>query len=503
MIALGNVHPGSTLYIPFETFAGATGAPITMSGFSTADIKIYKDGGTTERASTSGFILLDTDGTDFDGITGIQGFSIDLADNTTADFYKNGSKYFVVISTVTVDGQTMSFIAAYFRIAYENAFLSTFIATLSSQTSFTLSAGPAEDNALKGMQVIVQNAASGVQKTICVISAYTGSTKTVTLAAAPTFTAAAGDNIAVLNLAPLQPTTPGRTAAIDSSGRVDLGLWVGSAPSSLISGRLDCIIGGVTASAITSGAFAPNALDAVWSTSTRVLTAGTNIALAKGTGVTGFNDIAATAIVSSGAITTSGGAVTTTTNLTNAPPDSSGVTTLLSRLPAAFFSGITSLAQWLGMIGGKQTPNSTAQTEMRATGAGSGTFDATTDSTEALRDRGDAAWTTGSAAPTAPAIRAEIDSNSTQLAKLGTPVGASLAVDIAGVPAALLDLANGVETGLTLRQAMRLIAAAEAGQLSGAATTTIVIKAAGVPGTTRITATVDSDGNRSALTLNP
>lgn len=44
---------------------------------------------------------------------------------------------------------------------------------------------------------------------------------------------------------------------------------------------------------ITAAKFAANALDAVWSTTTRVLTAGTNIALAKGTGVTGFNDLSA------------------------------------------------------------------------------------------------------------------------------------------------------------------------------------------------------------------
>ena len=39
------------------------------------------------------------------------------------------------------------------------------------------------------------------------------------------------------------------------------------------------------------------AADKVWSTAARVLTAGTNIALAKGTGVTGFNDIAATDVL--------------------------------------------------------------------------------------------------------------------------------------------------------------------------------------------------------------
>lgn len=55
----------------------------------------------------------------------------------------------------------------------------------------------------------------------------------------------------------------------------------------------------------------------VWAVGTRTLTSGANIALAKGTGVTGFNDIAATAIVSGGAINTSGGAVTTVTNVTN------------------------------------------------------------------------------------------------------------------------------------------------------------------------------------------
>lgn len=59
------------------------------------------------------------------------------------------------------------------------------------------------------------------------------------------------------------------------------------------------------------------AADKVWGTGTRVLTAGTNIVLAKGTGITGFNDIAATAIVSGGAITTSGGAVSTVTSVTN------------------------------------------------------------------------------------------------------------------------------------------------------------------------------------------
>lgn len=55
---------------------------------------------------------------------------------------------------------------------------------------------------------------------------------------------------------------------------------------------------------------------------------------------------------------------------------------------AAVLTGITSLAQWLGLIAGKQTGNTTARTELRATGAGSGTYDEVTDSLEAIKDAG-------------------------------------------------------------------------------------------------------------------
>lgn len=58
-----------------------------------------------------------------------------------------------------------------------------------------------------------------------------------------------------------------------------------------------------------------------------------------------------------------------------------------------------------------------------------------------------------------------------------------------------------IETGVTAKQALAIIAAALAGQLSGAATTDVTIKAANNAGTTRIEATVDADGNRSAVTL--
>ncbi len=58
-----------------------------------------------------------------------------------------------------------------------------------------------------------------------------------------------------------------------------------------------------------------------------------------------------------------------------------------------------------------------------------------------------------------------------------------------------------VESGMNFRQAQSVIACAAAGVLAGAATTTITIAAANDALTNRITATVDADGNRSAVTL--
>ncbi len=65
---------------------------------------------------------------------------------------------------------------------------------------------------------------------------------------------------------------------------------------------------------------------------------------------------------------------------------------------------------------------------------------------------------------------------------------------------ALLDRAAGIETNRTVRQGLRLMLSALAGKLSGAATTTVTIRDTN-DGVNRIVATVDSNGNRSAVTL--
>ena len=197
---LGMTKPGSTIYIPFPTYKTSDGTPVTMTGLAVGDIKVYKNGGTTERASTSGYTLLDTDGIDFDTLTGIHGVSVDLSDDTTTDFWEAGARYFVVIGDITVDGITTRLIAGTFEIGYDGAALNTTIATLSTQASFTLDAGSTDNDAYNGCVALVHDKASAVQIAWGYVSDYVGSTKTVTLKAVPEqtgFTMAAGDNISL------------------------------------------------------------------------------------------------------------------------------------------------------------------------------------------------------------------------------------------------------------------------------------------------------------------
>lgn len=64
---------------------------------------------------------------------------------------------------------------------------------------------------------------------------------------------------------------------------------------------------------------------------------------------------------------------------------------------------------------------------------------------------------------------------------------------------AILDKANGVETGITLRQALRLLASVIGGRTTGSRTGVVVTR--NLADTKNVvTATIDSSGNRTALT---
>ena len=75
----------------------------------------------------------------------------------------------------------------------------TTIATLASQTSFTLTDGSADDDAYNGLAIVITDSATSTQKAVGVIDNYVGATKTITLRTDPgIFTMAAGDTVDVI-----------------------------------------------------------------------------------------------------------------------------------------------------------------------------------------------------------------------------------------------------------------------------------------------------------------
>ena len=75
----------------------------------------------------------------------------------------------------------------------------------------------------------------------------------------------------------------------------------------------------------------------------------------------------------------------------------------------------------------------------------------------------------------------------------------AITLEAQGFSSYLLDQED-IETGMTLRQALRLVTAATAGKISGGGTATITIRNAVADSADRITATVTTDGDRTAIT---
>jgi len=99
---------------------------------------------------------------------------------------------------------------------------------------------------------------------------YTGSTKTVTLVAGTTFTAAATDNISVMGRAPLQPTTAGRTLDVSAGGEAGIDWANVGTPGSTVSlsattvGSVSAVtsVAALGTGAITAASIATDAIDA-------------------------------------------------------------------------------------------------------------------------------------------------------------------------------------------------------------------------------------------------
>lgn len=81
----------------------------------------------------------------------------------------------------------------------------------------------------------------------------------------------------------------------------------------------------------------------------------------------------------------------------------------------------------------------------------------------------------------------------------GSPAATSDIPSVSAIADGLLDRADAIETSWTPRQALRIIFAALAGKVSGAATANVLIRDASDT-KNRINATVDANGNRTAVT---
>lgn len=210
-------------------------------------------------------------------------------------------------------------------------------------------------------------------------------------------------------------------------------------------------------------------------------------------------------------------------------------TTLTAAIWNALTSGMTTvgsigkkLADWV--VGTAQTGDSYARLGAPVGASVSADIAAIQADTDNLQTRLPAALVSGRMDSSVGAYPGNTAQTGDAFARLGAPAGASVSIDVAAVksdtaavkaktdnlpaaPAAvgdiptatqnadaLLDRSAGVETGITPRQALRLGLAADAGKLSGAATATIKIRDR-ADTKDRITATVDADGNRTAVTV--
>lgn len=298
----------------------------------------------------------------------------------------------------------------------------------------------------KGSVIVTTGGTGAGQHRLC--TAYNGSTKVATItpnwATNPdnttTFAVMAygAANIASIAGAAVSTTTAQLGVNAVQAGAV---AWGSGAITAASIASAAITSAKIATDAITSTGFAQSAADKVWATTSRTVSAATNITSTGGTTVPQTGDNYARLGAPAGAsVSADLAAVKTDTG------------NLVTRITSTLFAGITSLAQWLGLIAGKQTGDSTARTEIRATGAGSGTFDETTDSVEALRDRGDAAWTTGSAAPSASTVASAVRTElATELARVDVAVStrnAAAPLDAAGTRTAVGLASANLDTQL-------------------------------------------------------
>ena len=527
-------------------------------------------------------ILVDTGTTLPARLTGIEGAGFLTATDSIEAIRNQGDAAWItgVVSTPTI-------------------LQNTTIATLANQTSFTLTAGSVDDNAYKGAIIVVEDSATATQKAVGRISAYTGGTKTITLQEDPAvFTMAVGDTVDVIaDDKMFIDYTTAKAAFLDHS-----------------IATVDTVVDGIQTdlSNATDGLGAlKTGIDAIPTTAMRgtdsaALATGVDVTSIHGSALTetvggylaaGFTklfDVATPVLVASEVMRGTDGANTTTPDAAGVAPTSAEIRTEMEGAGTKLTLTLEDTADLQGNQAAWATATTTAlNTQGKldvnvevdtaladikldhllniavdtnwattvhldsvighiADVGTAATFTRTTDALEAIRNRGDAEWTT--ATTTALNAQGKLDVNAECDTALSDYGANTVVPDISGTAATLHGVTDGLVTTIdtvvdtilvdtndlqtnqgdwltatsvtvsdktgfslsaagvdaildeviegthTLRQYMRTFAAVLIGKCSGGGTDTIVYKDVSDI-KDRVTSTVTKDGNRTNVVL--
>ncbi len=325
----------------------------------------------------------------------------------------------------------------------------TAITSLTSQTEFIIDAGSPDDDAYNNCTIVFEDVATATQKAIGVVNNYTGGTRTVFLKEAPIFTLVATDKVYILAENALKSTVVNRFLDVNATGEAGIDL-------DNTSGTLDAAQIGT--GAITAAKFASNAITSAVLANDAI----TNAVFA--------NDAIDASVIANGAIdaaTFAAGAIDAAAiaddagaklrNSISGTADSGSVSTMvdnaLTQADTDYFKG-----SWIKFTSG----NIDGQARL-ITG-----FTPASDTVTFSPDVTQAVATQGYEIIPAVDMWARVLGNTTNSAS------------------ALMQIAAGVA----------------AAKISGMATTTVTIRDI-EDAANMIVATVDSDGNRSAITLTP
>lgn len=537
---IGDLRVGKTVRKMWNSSAVA-GESITRATNGT--ISVYKDGGTTQ--STTGV----TDTEDFDGLTGVHLVAIDTSADGT--FYSAGSDFEVVLSAATIDGKAIN--ATLFSFSLENR--SALMPTTDGRRLDVSTGGeagvdwanvgsPATALSLSGTTVKtatdVETDTQDIQGRLPAalvsgrIDASVGAMATDVLTSGALAAGAVTEMQAGLATSAALATVQADTDDIQSR-----------LPAALVSGRIDASVGAMASGVLTAAAIAADAITDA-KVASDVTIASVTGAVGSVTGNVGGNVTGSVGSVATGGITAvsfTAGAIDSAAIAADAigaselatsavaeiqaglsTLDAAGVRTALGLASANLDTQIGDLPTNSEIATSFGTVNATLATVVGYIDTEILAIKTVTDRVSGMLELDGSVYRYtvnaleqaplgggggGGATPAeiADAVWDEMRVDHAGAGSFGEGAGVVLAEAVV-IPTAnqnadaLLDRVNGVETGWTVRQAARIVLSVLSGKASGQATSTAKFRDM-ADTKDRIVATVDEDGDRTAVIRDP